>query len=262
MSTEEQAVEGVSLAAQQQAIQAYADLRGLTLTRLVVDEGVSGGKPLSARPGGCQLLHALRHRKVQAVIATKLDRLFRNCQDCLQVTAQWDRASISLHLLDLGGEAVSTASAMGRFFITVMAGAAEMERNLVRERTIAAMAHKKALGERVGRIPYGHRLALDGVHLEPDVDEQLVIARIMELRELDLSLRAITEYLNTKGVPARGSRWHKTTVVRIIQRAMTEGCVLPPNYVRSHSEDDNDGKEEGPERAAQSRIATAATEAP
>lgn len=234
VSTEEQALEGISLAAQEDAIHAYCELRGLTLTRLVTDEGISGGKPLSSRPGGEQLLHALRYRKVQAVVATKLDRLFRNCQDCLEVTAQWDRLGISLHLLDLGGQAIDTSSAMGRFFLTVMGGAAEMERNLVRERTIAALAHKKAQGQRVGRVPYGSRLALDGVHLEPDPDEQIVIARIMELREMDHSLRAITKYLNTEGIPARGSRWHKTTVQRIIRRAEAGGFVIPTGYSCIH----------------------------
>jgi DNA invertase Pin-like site-specific DNA recombinase len=45
---------------------------------------------------------------------------------------------------------------MGRFFLTVMAGAAEMERNLVRERTAAAMAYKASNGEYVGgKVPYG-----------------------------------------------------------------------------------------------------------
>lgn len=223
VSTAEQAVEGISLPAQQEAIHAYAEQRRITLTRIVTDEGVSGGKPLSSRPGGEELLQALRYRKVKAVVATKLDRLFRNAQDCLQVTAQWDRLGIALHLLDLGGQAIDTSSAMGRFFLTVMGGAAEMERNLVRERTIAALAHKKAQGQRVGRVPYGSRLALDGVHLEPAPDEQKVVDRIVELRELGLSQRAITEYLNEKNTPARGKQWHRTTIIRIIQRAEQMG---------------------------------------
>jgi DNA invertase Pin-like site-specific DNA recombinase len=107
---------------------------------------------------------------------------------------------------------------MGRFFLTVMAGAAEMERNLVRERTKAAMAHKKALGKRVGQIPFGSRAAEDGEHLEPESDEQQVIEYIRELRDRGMTLRGITARLNEEEVRARGERWHLTSVARVLRR--------------------------------------------
>ncbi len=42
------------------------------------------------------------------------------------MTAGWDKTGVALHLLDMGGQTVDTGSAMGRFFMTVMAGAAEL----------------------------------------------------------------------------------------------------------------------------------------
>jgi len=52
---------------------------------------------------------------------------------------------------------------MGRFFLTVMAGAAEMERSQLRERVQAVMAHKKAKGEYTGgRVRFGWRIGDDG----------------------------------------------------------------------------------------------------
>jgi len=219
VSTEEQASEGVSLDAQEAALRAYCTMRGLTLVELVTDAGVSAGKPLARREGGRCVLDLVKRGEVGAVVAWKLDRLFRDCADCLTVTGRWDKAGVALHLVDMGGQAIDTSTAMGRFFLTVMAGAAEMERNLVRERTSAGMAHKKAKGERVGTVPFGYRLAGDGVALEENPSEQEVIARVAALRREGLTLQAITDRLNADGTPARGKRWHLTTVARLAKRA-------------------------------------------
>jgi site-specific DNA recombinase len=218
VSTEEQAADGVSLAAQEEAARAYCTLRGLELAEVVIDAGVSGAKPLAERPGGARVLALVAGRKVAGVVAFKLDRLFRDAGDCLTVTRGWDAAGAALHLIDLGGQSIDTSTAAGRFFLTVMAGAAEMERNLIRERTAAAMAHKRAQGESTGTAPYGMRLAADGVHLEPHPGEQRVIELVRALRAEGLSIRAIAERLTAEAVPARGGRWHPTTVARLLDR--------------------------------------------
>lgn len=49
---------------------------------------------------------------------------------------------------------------MGKMFLTMAAGFAEMERNLIAERTRAALERKRERGERLGgRLPYGFELA-------------------------------------------------------------------------------------------------------
>lgn len=218
VSTAEQADEGVSLEAQEATVRAYCAMRGFEVVEVVVDAGVSAGKPLDRREGGRRVLEAVKSGEVSAVIAYKLDRLFRDCADCLSVTATWDRQDVSLHLVDLGGQAIDTATAMGRFFLTVMAGAAEMERNLIRERTTAALAHKAAKGERVGQIPFGFDVAPCGVLLVRNEAEQEVITMIKRSRLVGVSYRGIAASLNEDNVPARGARWHATTVTRIMKR--------------------------------------------
>jgi len=74
----------------------------------------------------------------------KLDRLFRNATDALQKSAEWDKAKLALHILDMDGSNIDTASAVGKMFFTMTAGFAEMERNLISERTKAALSFKKA----------------------------------------------------------------------------------------------------------------------
>jgi len=194
-------------------------MRGLEVVAVVVDAGVSAGKPLDQREGGRRVLDAVKSGKVTDVVTYKLDRLFRDCADCLAVTAAWDKGGTALHLVDLGGQAVDTTTAMGRFFLTVMAGAAEMERNLIRERTTAALAHKAAKGERVGQVPFGSQAAACGVLLVHNEAEQKVIGFILEMYAAGLSYRRIAALLNEDDVPARGARWHPTTIARILTRA-------------------------------------------
>lgn len=75
-----------------------------------------------------------------------LDRLFRDAEDALRQTKAWDKAGIVLHLMDMGGTSINTASAMGRMLLTLMAGCAELDRILVAERTASVLAHKKQHG--------------------------------------------------------------------------------------------------------------------
>ena len=50
-STQEQADSGLGIAAQLDRIKAYCTLKGLAPVEIIVDEGVSAGKPLSTRAG-------------------------------------------------------------------------------------------------------------------------------------------------------------------------------------------------------------------
>jgi DNA invertase Pin-like site-specific DNA recombinase len=202
VSTQEQAKEGISLEAQEAKLRTYCELRGFTVVELICDAGISGGKPLAQRPGGQRVLSLAQTGTVGHIVAYKLDRLFRDCADCLTVTRTWDKKEVALHLVDLGGQTLDTSSAMGRFFLTVMAGAAELERNLIKERTIEALAYKKSQGQRVGEIPYGYSQDAQG-QLTPHTGEQEVIDFILRHRQDGLSLRLIVAALDKAGLVSR-----------------------------------------------------------
>jgi site-specific DNA recombinase len=221
VSTQEQAEQGISLDAQEARIRAYATMRGLELADVIIDAGVSAGKyTLAEREGGRRVLAAVRNRTVRHIIALKLDRLFRNTIDCLTTAQAWDKAGVSCHLIDMGGASIDTASAMGRMFLTMAAGFAEMERNLTAERTTAALSRKREKAERIGCLPYGKALDADGVHLIDHPAEQAVIATVRALRAEGLSYRAIAGELTRLGLVNRvGGRFLHTQVVRILEEA-------------------------------------------
>jgi DNA invertase Pin-like site-specific DNA recombinase len=225
VSTQEQADRGISLEVQEEAVRSYCALKGLRLIHVHKEAGESTIKPLARRSGGKQVLAALRENRASHVVAYKLDRLFRDVLDCRTHVDQWDHDGVALHLVDLGGQTLDTSTAMGKFAITVLAAAAELERGKIRENTKAALEHKKSKGLRTGRVPFGFRLAESGRHdgkgkgsLEKDPDEQRILRRIKGLRTRGWAIRAIAKKLNDEGIANRGRPWYPTTVARLLQR--------------------------------------------
>ena len=104
-----------------------------------------------------------------------------------------DTLEISEHLHKAGADLVSlteeinTTSAAGKMFFGVPAVLGEFEHNLAIERTTAALASKRAKGQRISRYPpLGYRFT--GDRLEPNRTEQKAIARIHELRGQGLTV--------------------------------------------------------------------------
>lgn len=212
--------------AQEASIRAYCAFKGFELRDVVTDDAVSAGLPLAKRKGGQRIVAAVERREVGAVVAVKLDRLFRSVTDCLDTTRAWDTAKVGMHLVDQGGTSIDSTTTLGRFLLTLLSAIGEMERSLTSDRTKAVLAHKRDRGERsTGRAPYGFCFHTEGegeekrTLLVPDGDEQRVVARIAAMVADDLSIRAIADRLNATHTPARGAKqWHPTAVARVLQR--------------------------------------------
>jgi len=217
VSTAEQAEEGVSLDAQAERLRAYCQLAGLHVVELVREEGVSAGKPLADRPGGARVLQLVKAGAVEHIVSLKLDRLFRDAIDALERTRAWDKAGVSLHLVDMGGSALNTGSAMGRFFLATMASFAELERNLIAERTSAALQHMK----RGRRIYTSSVFGFDRncTRLLPNDGELAAVERMRRLRAEGRTLREIAASLNEAGVPTKraGAAWYASTVRSVLK---------------------------------------------
>jgi len=219
VSSQEQ-VDGTSLKVQEDQITAYAAMKGLELITVLIDGGISGGKPLALRPEGSKLAQMIQVGEVEAVLISKLDRGFRSASDCLFNVEAWEKKGISLHILNLGGTTIDTSTPTGKFFITVMAGAAELERNMIRERCNEGRRIRKAQGYRLGEVPFGFSLAADGKTLVKCEDEQEAISLALELRGKGYSASGIAAELNRRGIKTKkGSTWSHKQVIRLLRRA-------------------------------------------
>ena len=188
VSTEDQAREGISLDAQKAKIEAYAAINDLALVGIICDEGASG-KNLE-REGVKKLLNLVESGKVKAVIVYKLDRLSRKTLDTLGLIEMFGDRGIAFHSIS---EKVDTKNAMGKFFFTIISALAQMERDLIAERTKDALKHKRQKGEWSGRIPFGFRIKDN--RLVEDPDQIKVIQKAKRLRRSGKSLREISRAL-------------------------------------------------------------------
>ena len=157
VSSQRQADEGVSIDAQIRRIKQYAQFKGLTLKDedIFIDRGVSGGIPIWLRPQGGALHRKLLREGIPHLISMKIDRMFRIVSDALITVDELSSEGTTLHIVDLHGEPVDTSSATGRFFLTILAAMAEMERGLISERTKMGMDYLKRTHKRFTHSVYG-----------------------------------------------------------------------------------------------------------
>ncbi len=219
VSTDKQAEHGVSLDAQRAKVIAYAALYDLDLIAIIEDAGQSA-KSLK-RPGLDEALDMLRTGQADALLVVKLDRLTRSVTDLghlletLFHDGRWALMSVS--------ENIDTRSAAGRLVLNVLASVSQWEREIIGERTRAALAHKRSLREYTGgRVPYGWRLDSDGKTLDAEPSEQAVIARAITLRAEGLSLREVALTLDKEGHTSRvGTPLSPSVVSRFIREAQS-----------------------------------------
>ena len=220
--------------AQRAAIEEWARREGIGIVQWCIDQGVGGATELEERPGLVEALVALREHRAGVLVVAKRDRLARDAA----VAALIDRSVRREGAVILSADGVGNGEDPGQQFLrTVIDGAAAYERALIRQRTKAAAAAKKARGQRVGTVPYGYRVAEKGVQneqgrmqtLEPDPGEQAVMARIWGMRER--SLRAIVAALQAEGIVGRTGRPLQVTQVRRLMKreplSTCDGGYLP-----------------------------------
>lgn len=198
-STDEQAL---SPQAQAAALDSWAAREGIRLLAVFTDLGVSGATAVSARPGLVGALAALRTLGAGVLVASARSRLARQASIADDLESEARKAGAVVRTADGTSDAQGSAGVLTRGMQDVVAA---WERAVIRERTTAALAVKRARGERVGTVPFGFALGSDGVQLVPDAAEQAVIARVLELRASGLSEREIVRALAAEGLGGRSS---------------------------------------------------------
>ncbi len=176
------------------------------------DDDVSGTVPIWQRPKGRALRQRLESGDIKHLVVAKLDRLGRSAVDLLQTVKFLDSIGVILHIVDLGGDSLSSQGASGRLMFTVLAGMAEYERELITSRINDRMAVKRAAGQLCGKVPYGFDAELTGettakgvkIHrLVPNPEEQKWILHMVRLRGAGLGYHSIAKDLNAHGVPTK-----------------------------------------------------------
>src|SRR5574337_1081094 len=155
VSTDRQADEGESLDVQHRKLDGYALQQGWILDHVFVERGVSGSRPLDERAEGQKLLATVQPG--DAIVTTRLDRMFRSALDSLRVLDDLKHRGIHLHMLDLGGDV--TGNGISRLVFTILSAVAEAERERIKERIRDVKADQRTRGRYLGgTVPFGWRI--------------------------------------------------------------------------------------------------------
>lgn len=214
VSTDEQRESGLGIAAQRSRVLGMAAAKGWPEPVEYADEGVSGTKEAKDRPALAHLLADVRAGKLDAVIVLSLDRLGRRTQIVLSLVEQLDAAGVKLISCK---EGLDASSPQGAFVLTMFAALAQLERDMIAQRTRDALAElDRTTGDPGGRLPYGYVRTANGVRV--DRQAAATVRRIFEWHRRGVSMNRAALRLRESGMPSpRGATWHHTSVREILK---------------------------------------------
>jgi len=221
VSTEDQ-VENTSLADQARQIKGIALTHNVDVDHVYEEKGVSGAVPLFRREEGCKLAFL---RPGDTVIVSKLDRMFRDARDALNVIGDWEEAGINL-VINGYGNVMDKSNPNGRFMLEIMAVFSGEERRRIKERVLAGRKAKRDAGGFLGgEAPFGFRKSGygRGSKLEECPEEQDAIVTMKAARLKGQSYRNIVKIVEKR----HGISMSHITVRRIL---------IGEHYDRSHKQ--------------------------
>ena len=204
VSTGRQAASGLGLDAQLAACRKHAEHRGYTVTAEHTDPGVSGKDDVKKRPGLQAVLEAAAKKPDVVVVVYSLSRLSR--RQSLTWKLLDDRGDYRLQI-ESATEPFDTSSPMGRAMLGMLGVWSQLQADMISEQTTDALAAAKARGKKLG--------ALGLWELHPET-----VARVRDLYATGkFWIAALADECNRLKLPTArpGSRWHATTVARLVK---------------------------------------------
>ena len=163
VSTDKQAQEGDSIAAQRDALTKYVKDHGHVLVGEYLDDGISGTK--HDRDELQRMLSDVQAGKIDLILTTKMDRLHRSLRNFLNMQDLLDRCHCDW--LAIWEPMYDSSTPQGRMIINTMMNLAQFEAEQTGQRIRQVFAYKRTQGECLnGNPPYGFRI--ENKHLVPD----------------------------------------------------------------------------------------------
>jgi site-specific DNA recombinase len=213
-----------SIEVQRAQIEEYCQREGLQLAAFFEDERISGAE--HERPGLMRMIDQLRSGNV--VVVTRLDRLARDVALSV-IIEKWiidKKASIA----SIAGEGTWGDTPGDIFVRNILRSVAQLERQLIAERTKNKLAYLKKNGRPIGpkdKVLFGWKV-VDGKVVESH-EEQQAVRRMVELRQAGFSYSEISARLIADGFkPRKGTAWVPSTISRLLHRGGASKVIIQP----------------------------------
>lgn len=225
VSTEEQAVHGLSIEAQTAALTKWAEENKHTIVGIYTDAGISARKPASKRPALQRLLRHVEEGMGELIAFTKLDRWFRNISEYYKVQEVLEKHNVNWRTTQ---EDYETSTASGRLKVNIMLSVAQDEADRTGERIKFILQDKAQRGEVIsGKVPLGYKIENKKMAIDPETAP--IVRDIFQQYIAIRSIRALREYvMHTHGrVYAHTSLRLMLTNERYIGRAHGQDDFCP-----------------------------------
>ena len=210
VSTDKQAKEGHGLEAQEEECMRNIVFRKWKYLKTYSDEAISGTKENSEREGMTELLEDAKNRLFDIVVIYKLDRLGRTATIVVN-TVKYIIDELNLRLISCS-EDIDTSKPAGRLALTLFAGIAEYEKDIIVERLAMGREHVlKTKGETGGLINYGY-VREEGKIVGISAEKANIVQKIISEYEDGKSLEQLTRDLNNMEIPApKEEPWYSSS---------------------------------------------------
>lgn len=227
VSTDDQRDNGYSIDSQLRIIKEYCEKNEYDIVDVYNDAGHSG-KDLM-RPEMQRLLKDIKSKKIDKLVAIKVDRLTRNNYDGFWLLNYCEEHDVKIELI-LEPYDVSTANGEMIFGMNLVFG--QRERKEIGARTKRAM--EEMVLERIhpSKAPYGYIRNKETGHLEVEPIEAEVVKEIFELCKQGNSTRDIATIMKDNNAYLKQGKWKADRVYKILTNSIYIGIFEYGKYKR------------------------------
>ena len=206
---------GFSLPEQKERLEAFCKFKGYEIIDYYQDAGISA-KTGNHRPQFERLKEDIKTKKINTIIALKLDRITRSIYDWENLITFLDKNNA---YLDCANDEINTTTANGKMISRLLMSVSQNEIERTSERTKVGMAGAIKQGHIPHVTPLGYKR--DGKKLAIDYSTKDIVIRIFDLYYNGYSYQKISNIFNEENVLSK--KWRDSTIQTILENEIYKG---------------------------------------
>ena len=231
VSTDDQRDNGYSIDSQLRMVKEYCEKNNYSIVDVYNDAGHSG-KDLM-RPEMQRLLKDIKAKKIDKLVAIKVDRLTRNNYDGFWLLNYCEEHDVKIELI-LEPYDVSTANGEMIFGMNLVFG--QRERKEIGARTKRAMEEMALEKIHPAKAPYGYIRNKETGHLEVEPIEAQVVKEIFDLYSKGHSMRNIANIMKENNAYLKQGKWKSDRIYKILTNTIYIGTFAYGKYRRKEQD--------------------------
>ena len=216
VSTEDQAREGFSLPEQRERLETFCKFKGYEIVDYYEDAGISA-KTGNYRPEFERLKSDIKAKKINTIVALKLDRITRSIYDWENLMTFLDENNA---YIDCANDEINTTSANGKMISRLLMSVSQNEIERTSERTKIGLAGAIKNGHIPHVAPLGYKR--EDKKLVVDYSTKDIVVRIFDLYYNGYSYQKISNLFNGEKVLAKDN-WRDSTIMGILENEIYKG---------------------------------------